>query len=43
MGGNNVKIGVQEVVWGSMDCIELACDRDLWRERLNALVDLGVT
>ena len=42
-GEDDVKIGVQEVGWGGMDSIDLACDRDLWRARVNALVNLGVT
>ena len=38
-----VKIGLQEVGWGGMDLIDLACGRDLWRAHVNATVNLGVT
>jgi len=41
-GEDNVKIVLQEVGWGDMDWIDLACDRDLWRAHLNALMYLGV-
>jgi len=37
---DNVKIGLQEVGRGSMDWIDLACDRDLWRAHVNVLVKL---
>ena len=42
-GEDNVKIGLQEVGWGGMDWIDLACDRDLWRAHMTALVNLGFT
>ena len=32
-----------KLVSGGMDWIDLACDRDLWRAHLNALVNVGVT
>jgi len=42
-GEDYVKTGLQEVGWGGMDWIDLACDTDLCRAHLNALVNLGVT
>jgi len=32
----------QEVGYGSMDWIDLAQDRDKWRELVNAVMNLGV-
>jgi hypothetical protein len=31
---DNIKIDLQEVGWGSMDCIDMAQDRDRWQGRL---------
>ena len=36
------KMGHQEVEWGGMDRIDLAEDRDMWRELVNAVMNLGV-
>jgi len=36
----NIKINLQEVGCGGMDWIELAQDRDRWRELLNVLMNL---
>jgi hypothetical protein len=39
---DNIKIDVQDVGCGSMDWIDLVQDRDRWRARVNAVMNLGV-
>jgi hypothetical protein len=39
---DNIKMGVQEVGYGSMDWIDLAQDRDRWRALVNAVMNLRV-
>ena len=37
---NNIKMDLQEMTYGSMDWIDLAQDRDGWRQLVNAVMKL---
>jgi hypothetical protein len=41
-GEGNIKMDLREMGCGSMDWIELARDRDRWRELANAVMNLWV-
>jgi len=40
--GYNIKMDFKEVVWGRIDWIGLAEDRDRWRTVLNSVMNLRV-
>jgi len=39
---DNIKMGLQEVGWRSMNWVDLAPDRDRWKALLNAAMNLRV-
>jgi hypothetical protein len=40
--GDNIKIDLREIVWGSTDWIDLAQDRGQWRAVVNVVMNLWV-
>jgi hypothetical protein len=40
---DNIKMDLLEIVWGSVDSIALAQDRDKWRALVNAVMNLRVS
>jgi hypothetical protein len=39
---DNIRMDLGEVGWGDVDWIDLAQDRDMWRDLLNAVMNLRV-
>jgi hypothetical protein len=39
---DNIKMNLRGMVWGGMDWIELALDRDQWRALVNTVTNLRV-
>jgi hypothetical protein len=39
---DNIKIDLREIGWGSMDWIDMAQDRDQWRDLVNMIMNLWV-
>jgi hypothetical protein len=37
-----IKIGLREIGWDGVDCIDLAQDRDQWRDLVNTVMNLRV-
>jgi hypothetical protein len=40
---DNIKMDVREIVWSGVDWIDLAQDRDQWRELVNTVMNLRVS
>jgi hypothetical protein len=39
---DNIKMDLREIVWGGMDWIDLAQDREQWRSLVNMVMKLRV-
>jgi hypothetical protein len=39
---DNIKMDLREIVWGGMDWIDLAQDRDQWRALVSTVMNLRV-
>jgi hypothetical protein len=39
---DNIKMVLREIGWGGMDWIDLAQDRDQWRDSVNTVMNLQV-
>jgi hypothetical protein len=39
---DNIKMDLTEIVWGGIDWIDLAQDRDQWRALVNMVMNLQV-
>jgi hypothetical protein len=40
---NNIKMDLGEAMWGGMDWIDLAQDRDQWRTLVNAVMNIRLS
>jgi hypothetical protein len=40
---DNIKMNLREIGWGGMDWIELAQDRDQWKDLVNTVMNLRVS
>jgi hypothetical protein len=41
-GEDNIKMDLQGIGWGSMECIDLAEDRERWWALVNVVINLWV-
>jgi hypothetical protein len=39
---NNIKMDLRKIRWGGVDWINLAQDRDLWRDLVNTLMNFRI-
>jgi hypothetical protein len=39
---DNIKMGLREIEWDGMDWIDLAQDRDQWKDLVNAVMNIRV-
>jgi hypothetical protein len=39
---NNIKMDIKEIGWDGMDWIDLAHNRDQWRDLVNTVMDLWI-
>jgi hypothetical protein len=40
---DNIRMNLREIGWGGMDWIDLAQDKDQWRDLVNTVINLRVS